>query len=132
MKLITATRISVISLAALFSVSADADSFRGILDDKGRPVPVILTLRSDAAPGANAGHIRFDGPWACAFNLQIAQGVAQRRTYFLTGAGAGRCSVLTSGYLHTQPENEGLAIRLSDRKNRAPALYRLTVQPTDS
>ena len=130
MRLITSALIGVISWATLFSPSVVADSFQGILDDKGRPVPVIFDLRTDATSGASAGHIRFGGPWACGFEVELAQVTALQHTYFLKGAGAGRCTVLTAGYLHSQAADEGLAISLADSSNRLPALYRVIVQPS--
>ena len=130
MRLMTSRLIGVIALATLGSASAD--TFQGILDDQGRPVPVIFDLRPDATLGASAGHIRFGGPWACGFDVELAQVTAQQRSYFLKGAGAGRCTVLTSGYLHSQPSDDGLGIGLSDRGNRSPALYRVLVRATGS
>jgi len=132
MRLVTSTLISVMALATLFSASASAENFLGILDDKGRPVPVTLNLRADAAPGARAGTLRFGGPWACGFDVELTQVTDRLRTYFLRGAGAGRCTVLTAGYLHSQPSEEGLAIALSDASNRLPALYSVMVKPTGS
>jgi hypothetical protein len=131
MGLINSALFSVMALATLFSASAEAESYRGILDDNGRPVPVTLDLHPDAVLGASAGHIRFGGPWACGFDIELTVMAAPQRVYFLKGGGAGRCTVLTSGYLHSQVGSDGLGISLFDRNNRAPALYRVTLRPTD-
>jgi hypothetical protein len=132
MRLFTSTLIGVMALATLSSASAGAENFQGVLEDKARPVPVVLNLRADAAPGTLAGSIRFGGPWACGLEVELAQVAEQQRLYFLKGAGAGRCAVLTAGYLHTQRDDDGLAVTLFDRANRAPALYSIPFTPVSS
>lgn len=129
MRLVTSTLLGVMAGAALCSAPASAEHFRGVLDDQGRPVPISLQLRADAVIGTSAGTIRFGGPWACGFDIELAQVAAQRRTYFLKGAGAGRCTVFTAGYVQSEPEGDGLAVALSDRKNLVPALYQVRVKP---
>jgi hypothetical protein len=106
-----------------------AERLHGVLDDRGRPVPVTLSLAPTAAQGTLAGTLRFDGAWACGFELEVSAASGQATSYFLRGAGAGRCVVLSAGYLHSQADGEGVTIELRDRGNTVPTLYTLTLQP---
>ncbi|MFD2232857.1 hypothetical protein [Phaeospirillum tilakii] len=69
-----------------------------------RLVPVILTLsRSPVDLGATSGEIRFEEPWLCGFPLQFSGRDGTISTFSFKGAGAGKCSILTMGYLKMQP-----------------------------
>lgn len=119
--------VGMVLLVPALPVAAEA-RFHGVLDDQGRPVPVTLSF-VNGTQGTVAGTLRLDGAWACGFDLESSGVHAQAASYFLKGAGAGRCAVLSAGYLHQHATSDGFAIELRDRSNTAPGLYSLEVQP---
>lgn len=123
------SQLVALALLAPALPAAAAEQWQGVLDDRGRPVPVTLNLTAPNVPGTVAGTLRFDGAWACGFDLEVAAGSGQAASYFLKGAGAGRCVVLSAGYLHSQLGSDGATLELRDRGNTVPALYTLTVKP---
>jgi hypothetical protein len=128
MKNIRSLLVGLAVLASAFPAAA-AERLQGVLDDRGRPVPVTLSLAATGDPDTLAGTLRFDGAWACGFDLEVSAASAQAASYFLKGAGAGRCVALSAGYLHSQPGSDGITLELRDRGNAVPALYTLTVRP---
>lgn len=122
---------SCVALATTCSVSA-AERFKGMLDDRGRPVPATLQLQAEGE--GRAGTLRFDGPWACALQLVLVSSDAQHSSYFIEGAPPGRCAVFQAGYLRSRADPDGVQVELFDSSNQPPAVHaivlgRVTEQP---
>lgn len=114
------TMTALVSALALFGLTAaQADEqYDGILQDNERNVPVALTLDPSVQLGTAAGRIRFNGDWRCGFTLEYAGKEGPADSYSLQGAGAGRCTSLTSGYLHVLPGTGGVQVQILDKLNQ--------------
>lgn len=105
------TRFAVTLLAAglLAAIPAAASEpppgqYQGDFSAEGsvRPVRVTLQLQARKAPADPAGSIRFNEPWVCGFGLQLSSSDAGASIYSFTGAGAGRCVALESGFMRAR------------------------------
>lgn len=103
-----------------------ADTYRGALADKDRPVPVTLTIEAHSYPGDAAGQIRFGEPWACDLKLEFSGTAAQIDTYSFKGAGAGACSALNLGYMQSRSADGTLQVELFDQKKASRQKASLT------
>lgn len=115
-------------LASTSSAIAD-DVYRGVLSDKGRPVPVSLTLQPATYPGDPAGQIRFGQPWACGFKLEFSGASEQMRIYSFVEAGAGLCAGLTQGYFQSAAASGGLEVEFFNQKQVSQQKVLLTLVP---
>lgn len=68
------------------------------MEDRGRPVLVILQLADGVRLGGPAGRIRFQEPWACGFDLEYAGNRGKEGIYIFHGAGAGACRSFAQSY----------------------------------
>src|SRR3546814_9830861 len=82
-------------------------------------LPVLLQIDAGRAIGDAAGSIRFQEPWACGFDLQVAGVQGEVATYSFTRAGAGRCTPYTQGYARVQPNGLGIDVQLLKKDNRS-------------
>lgn len=86
--------------------------YRGSLEDRGRPVVVILSLEAAKAPGDAGGRIRFQEPWVCGFELEYSGIRDKAAIYSFRGSGAGACRPYTQGYARVQSEGADLQLEL--------------------
>ncbi|MDH0300995.1 MULTISPECIES: hypothetical protein [unclassified Pseudomonas] len=108
-----------------------AGEYEGTFKDNGVDVPVTLNIDPAARLGKAAGKIRFEGGWACGFDLQLtgADEATHSYSYALKGGGAGRCGPLTLGHLQSQSSKDDLQIQLFTQGNTLA--YRVTLAPPD-
>lgn len=102
-----------------------AGEYRGLHEDRGRPLPVILLLEGSGRIGDPAGRIRFEEPWSCGFELQYSGDQGAVGIYSFRGAGAGPCRPLTQGYARLQPGGDGLQLELVGADRGVSAKIRL-------
>lgn len=109
----------VLLLSSLQTAFAD-ESYRGTFKEKATriSVPVTMNLSASNSP-LLAGSIRFDGKWACGFDLEFIEAQEPRKVYALRKAGAGRCEVLTQGALISEVKGDGLQIELLNSKDES-------------
>lgn len=86
--------------------------YRGSLEDRGRPVVVILSLEAAKAPGDAGGRIRFQEPWVCGFELEYSGIRDKAAIYSFKGSGAGACRPYTQGYARVQNDGADLQLEL--------------------
>ncbi|WP_374301611.1 hypothetical protein [Ferrovibrio sp.] len=86
--------------------------YRGSLEDRGRPVVVILSLETAKAPGDAGGRIRFQEPWVCGFELEYSGIREKAAVYSFKGSGAGACRPYTQGYARVQSDGANLQLEL--------------------
>ncbi|MFC3675458.1 hypothetical protein [Ferrovibrio xuzhouensis] len=112
--------LALTSALSAAAAAQPAGEYRGSFDDTGgRPVPVLLHIDAGRAIGDAAGSIRFQEPWACGFDLQVAGVQGEVATYSFTRAGAGRCTPYTQGYARIQPDGLGIDVQLLKKDNSA-------------
>src|SRR3546814_20840324 len=100
--------LALVLASALSAAAQPAGEYRGSFDDTGgRPVPVLLQIDAGRAIGDAAGSLRFQEPWACGFDLQVAGVQGAVAPYSFTRAGAGRCTPSTPGYAPFPPNGLG-------------------------
>lgn len=86
--------------------------YRGSMEDRGRPLVVILSLDAVKAPGDAAGRIRFQEPWVCGFELEYSGIRDKAAVYSFKGSGAGACRPYTQGYARVQSDGANLQLEL--------------------
>lgn len=86
--------------------------YRGSMEDRGRPVVVILSLEAAKAPGDAGGRIRFQEPWVCGFELEYSGIRDKAAIYSFKGSGAGACRPYTQGYARVQNDGADLQLEL--------------------
>lgn len=119
MKKIISTLAGVVLLSSLQTALA-GESYRGTFKDKASSTPVPVTVNLSAANSPLlAGNIRFDGKWACGFDLEFIEAQELRKFYALRRAGAGRCEVLTQGSLVSRIEGDNLQVELLNHKDES-------------
>lgn len=103
--------------ALLAATPASADSpaageFLGTLNDRGRPVQVVLLLEPGPMRGGPGGSIRFHEPWMCGFELEYSGGQPGRDLYSFRGDGAGRCGPYTQGLARVSQQAGGFFLEV--------------------
>ncbi|MFN4275883.1 MAG: hypothetical protein ACK4FJ_06250 [Ferrovibrio sp.] len=99
--------------------------YRGSLEDRGRPVVVILSLEAAKAPGDAGGRIRFQEPWVCGFELEYSGIRDKAAIYSFRGSGAGACRPYTQGYARVQNDGADLQLELVGADRGASQKIRL-------
>lgn len=99
--------------------------YRGSLEDRGRPVVVILSLEAAKAPGDAGGRIRFQEPWVCGFELEYSGIRDKAAVYSFKGSGAGACRPYTQGYARLQNDGADLQLELVGADRGASQKIRL-------
>jgi hypothetical protein len=99
--------------------------YRGSLEDRGRPVVVILSLEAAKAPGDAGGRIRFQEPWVCGFELEYSGIRDKAAVYSFKGSGAGACRPYTQGYARVQNDGADLQLELVGADRGASQKIRL-------
>ncbi|WP_460418695.1 hypothetical protein [Pseudomonas sp. microsymbiont 2] len=128
MKHLATALVGALALASL--APSWAGEYEGSFKDNGVDVPVTLNIDPAARLGKAAGTIRFEGAWACGFDLQLTGTDGQARSYALKKSGAGRCGPLTLGHLQSQASASGLQIQLFTQGNTLA--QRVTLAPPDN
>ncbi|MFN4164604.1 MAG: hypothetical protein ACK4GK_08515 [Ferrovibrio sp.] len=112
-------------LAQPAQIQPAGGEYRGSLEDRGRPVVVILSLEAAKAPGDAGGRIRFQEPWVCGFELEYSGIRDKAAIYSFKGSGAGACRPYTQGYARVQSDGADLQLELVGADRGASQKIRL-------